>query len=112
MSATSRRGRTGLLVHEHGQGLNAARFGYLWRRTRNRAQVAETARFHDARHTFASVLLSNGVSVAATAEYLGDTPSVVLGTYAHLMPADHDRARAAVEAAFAQRAGEADSAWQ
>ena len=44
--------------------------------------------------------LSEGVSVAAAAEYLGDTPGVVLGTYAHLMPADHDRARAAAEAAF------------
>jgi hypothetical protein len=49
---------------------------------------------------FASVLLSGGVSVAAAAEYLGHSPAVLLGTYAHLMPADHDRARSAVEAAF------------
>jgi hypothetical protein len=46
------------------------------------------------------VLLSGGVSVAAAAQYLGHSPAVLLGTYAHLMPADHDRARAAVEAAF------------
>lgn len=89
----------GLLLHEAGRAVNAARFGYLWRQARRRAEVSPTARFHDARHTFASVLLSEGVSVAATADYLGDTPGVVLGTYAHLMPADHDRARAAVEAA-------------
>ncbi|MCU4183561.1 hypothetical protein K6U06_04260 [Acidiferrimicrobium sp. IK] len=57
------------------------------------------ARSHETWQTLASVLLSEGVSVAA-AEYLGDSPSVVLGTYAHLMPADHDRARAAVETAF------------
>jgi hypothetical protein len=30
----------------------------------------------------------------------GHSPAVLLGTYAHLMPADHDRARSAVEAAF------------
>lgn len=97
-------GVDGLLVHDGGRPVNAARFGYLWRRARQRAGVAPTARFHCTRHTFASVLLSEGISVAATAEYLGDTPGdtlgVVLGTFAHLMPADHDRARGAVEAAF------------
>lgn len=60
------------------------------------------ARFHDTRHTYASVLLSGGVSVAAAAEYLGHTPGVLLATYAHLLPGDHDRARAVVEAAFAE----------
>jgi len=77
----------------------AARFGYLWRQARKAANVSAMARYHDTRRTFASVLLSDGVSVAAVAEYLGDTPAVVLNTYAHLMPADHDRARAAIEAA-------------
>lgn len=75
-------GVDGLLVHDDGRAVNAARFGYLWRPGRQRAEVSPTARFHDTRHTFASVLLSEGVSVAAAAEYLGDTPSVVLGTYA------------------------------
>ena len=46
--------------------------------------------------TFASTLLSGGVSVAAAADYLGHSPAMLLSTYAHLMPADHDRARAAV----------------
>jgi hypothetical protein len=45
-------------------------------------------------------LLSGGVSVAAAAEYLGQTPGELLRTYAHLMPADHDGARAVVQAAF------------
>jgi integrase len=97
-------GHDGLLVHENGQPVNASRFGHLWRQARKRAKVRPEARYHDTRHTFASVLLSNGVSVAAVAEYLGDTPAVVLNTYAHLMPADHDRARSAIEAAFAQPA--------
>jgi integrase len=60
------------------------------------------ARFHDTRHTFASTLLSGGVSVPAAAEYLGHTPAVLLSTYAHLPLADHDRARRVVEAAFSE----------
>lgn len=51
----------------------------------------EGVRFHDLRHTYASTLLAGGVSVPATAEYLGHSPVV---------PADHDRARAVVEAAY------------
>ena len=58
-------------------------------------------KFHGVRHTYASTLLSGGVSVAAAAEYLGHTPGELLRTYAHLMPADHDRARTVVQAAFA-----------
>jgi integrase len=56
---------------------------------------------HTTRHTFASTLLAVGVSVPATAEYLGHSAGVLLATYAHLPPGDHDRARSAVEAAFA-----------
>jgi hypothetical protein len=53
------------------------------------------------------VLLSGGVGVAAAAEYLGHTPGVLLSTYAHLMPADHERARSVVQAAF-DRSGTRD----
>jgi hypothetical protein len=45
--------------------------------------------------------LSGGVSVPATAEYLGHSAAELLKTYAHLIPADHDRARSVVQAAFA-----------
>ncbi|MGH9269688.1 MAG: tyrosine-type recombinase/integrase [Ilumatobacteraceae bacterium] len=61
------------------------------------------AQFHDTRHTFASVLLSGGVAVAAAAEHLGHSPAVLLSCYAHLVRTDHDRARAVVGAAFASR---------
>ncbi len=50
-----------------------------------------TPRYHDSRH--ASVLLSGGVSVAAVADYMGHSPAVLLKTYAHLIPADNDRAQ-------------------
>lgn len=93
-------GRDGLLVcGEDGRPLRRQQFGVVWRQLRARAGLP-AARFHDTRHTFASTLLSGGVSVAATAEYLGHSPAELLRTYAHLMPADHDRARSVVEAAF------------
>ncbi|MBA2281352.1 MAG: site-specific integrase [Actinomycetota bacterium] len=93
-------GDHGVILHGvDGRPVNASRFGWTWRQTRKAAGMP-AARFHDTRHTFASVLLSGGVSVAAAAEYLGHSPAVLLSTYAHLLPADHDRARSVVEAAF------------
>lgn len=113
-------GDEGLVLHEHGSPVRRQRFGQVWRSMRARAIKAipegvkgaerarlvarwEAARFHDTRHTYASTLLSGGVSVAAAAEYLGHSPAVLLRTYAHLMPADHDRARDVVQGAFARR---------
>jgi integrase len=94
-------GEHGLVIHEDGRPVRRQRFGKVWRSLRKRAELPESAVFHGCRHTYASNLLSGGVSVAAAAEYLGHTPAVLLKTYAHLMPADHDRARAVVQAAFA-----------
>lgn len=96
-------GEQGLLLHEDGAPVRRHRFGVIWRDLRATA-VLPTARFHDTRHTYASTLLSGGVSVAATAEYLGHSPAMLLSVYAHLMPADHDRARAVVERAFTREA--------
>ena len=61
-------------------------------------------RFHDLRHTFASTLLSNGVSIAAVAGWLGHaSPTVTLSTYAHMMPVDEDRARSVIATAMRSR---------
>ncbi len=96
-------GQHGLVLHAQGEPLRRPRFGDIWRQVRGAAGLP-AARFHDTRHTFASTLLAGGVSVAATADYLGHSPAVLLTTYAHLMPADHDRARSVVEQAFARDA--------
>jgi integrase len=94
-------GRDGLLLHgADGRPVRRQRFGVVWRQLRDRAGLP-TAKFHTTRHTYASTLLSGGVSVPAAADYLGHSPAVLLRTYAHLMPGDHDRARSVVEAAFA-----------
>ncbi|MGI8796907.1 MAG: tyrosine-type recombinase/integrase [Acidimicrobiia bacterium] len=93
-------GTHGLVLHEEGRPVRRQRFGKVWRALRHRADLP-VAQFHTLRHTYASTLLSGGVSVAAAADYLGHSPAVLLRTYAHLLPADHDRARAVVQAAFA-----------
>ena len=96
-------GTGGVVVHQKGRPIRRQDFGKIWREVRTAAKMP-TARYHDCRHTYASTLLSGGVSVAAAAEYLGHSPGELLKTYAHLMPADHDRARAVVQAAFARPA--------
>ena len=43
-------------------------------------------RFHDMRHTHATLLLESGESIKYVAERLGDREDTVLETYAHLTP--------------------------
>jgi integrase len=48
-------------------------------------------RFHDLRHTVASLLLSRRHSVKAVAERLGHAkPEMTLRVYAHVMPQDDE----------------------
>jgi integrase len=91
-----------LVLHNEGRPLSSPRFGEVWRTLRSEAGLSNTARFHNTRHTYASTLLSGGVSVAATADYMGHSPAELLKTYAHMIPADHERARSVVQAAFAK----------
>jgi integrase len=47
---------------------------------------------------------ADGVSIRALADYLGHTDhGFTLRVYTHLMPADEDRARQAIDAAFRSR---------
>ncbi|WP_082403740.1 tyrosine-type recombinase/integrase [Saccharothrix sp. NRRL B-16348] len=56
---------------------------------------------HALRHFYASVLLSQGVSVKELAEYLGHSdPGFTLRTYTHLVPSGHERARLAINEVF------------
>jgi integrase len=87
-----------------GLPVDSGRFGHHWRRACLAADAA-TVRFHGLRHTFASTLLSRGVSIKAVADWLGHaSPTTTLSTYAHLMPADEEVARGVLDAAFAQTA--------
>jgi integrase len=96
-------GRDDLLLHDDGRPVRRRRFAQVWGGLRRRAGL-DGVKYHTLRHTYASTLLSGGVSVAAAGDYLGHSPAVLLRTYAHLMPADHERARSVVQAAFGRSA--------
>jgi len=97
-------GIDGLVLHDDGRPVRRRRLSQVWSGLRRRAGLDDDVKYHTLRHTYASTLLSGGVAVAAAADYLGHSPAVLLRTYAHLMPADHDRARSVVQAAFARPA--------
>jgi integrase len=93
-----------VLLDPEGLPVRSGRFGHTWRRA-VRAAGAPGLRFHDLRHTFASTLLSRGVSIKAVADWLGHaSPTITLTTYAHLMPADDAVARRVLDDAFANPA--------
>jgi integrase len=54
-----------------------------WRTTRDAAGFAGTT-YHDLRHTFASMLINNGVTIYTVARLLGNDPSYTAPRYAHL----------------------------
>lgn len=62
--------------------------------------------YHHLRHSCATLLLSEGVSIAAVADLLGNTQEVVLSTYSHALPNDRDRALKTLVAAAAGVASE------
>lgn len=87
-----------------GLPLDSDRFGHQWRRACRAVGISGLG-YHALRHTFASTLLSRGVSVKAVADWLGHgTPMITLATYAHLMPADAEVARSVLDSALAPRA--------
>jgi integrase len=52
-----------------------------------RADLPETVRFHDLRHTCASLLLSANTNPKVVSEMLGHaTVAITLDVYAHVMP--------------------------
>ena len=58
-------------------------------------------RFHDLRHTAATILLIKGVHVKLVSEMLGhSTITLTLDTYSHVIPAMHGDAAAAMDAVF------------
>lgn len=100
-------GEHGLIVHlPDGRPIGRNRFGRLWRAARKTAG-AEHVDYHDLRHTFASTLLSEGVSVRAVADWMGHaSPTITLNTYAHMMPIDEDRGRLVLDSALGPKRAE------
>jgi integrase len=47
-------------------------------------------RFHDLRHTFASLMIANGEDVVRVSRLLGHaSPNITLGIYSHMLPKEH-----------------------
>jgi integrase len=72
-----------------------------FKRIKARSGVREVLRFHDLRHTCATLLLREGVNVKVVSEMLGHASiTITLNTYSHVLPDMQDSAADAMEAAL------------
>ncbi len=87
---------------ETGSLLNPANLrNRFFRRIKARSGVREDLRFHDLRHTCATLLLREGVNAKVVSEMLGHASiTITLNTYSHLSPDMQDSAADAMEAAL------------
>lgn len=93
----------GFVVHRQGEPVPYHMFGRAWRATTAAAGL-DGLRFHDLRHAYASMLISDGCSVRAVCAALGHSAAATtLNLYSHLWPGDEDRLRDAVDRAMAPR---------
>ena len=70
-------------------------------RIKIRSGVREDLRFHDLRHTCATLLLGQGVNAKVVSEMLGHASiTITLNTYSHVLPDMQDTAADAMEAAL------------
>jgi integrase len=72
-----------------------------FKRIKARAGVREDLRFHDLRHTCATLLLGEGVNVKVVSELLGHASiTITLNIYSHVLPDMQDSAADAMETAL------------
>ena len=82
-------------------------FGYTGLRTRAKAAWAAAGLapigLHEARHTFASLMIAAGVNAKALSTYLGhSTIGITFDRYGHLMPGNEDEAAGLLDAYLAR----------
>ena len=74
---------------------------YSLRQLLKKADLPADVRFHDLRHTAATILLIKGMHVKLVSEMLGhSTITLTLDTYSHVIPAMHSDAASAMDAVF------------
>jgi integrase len=72
-----------------------------FKRIKARSGVREDLRFHDLRHTCATLLVGEGVNAKVVSEMLGHASiTITLNTYSHVLPDMQDSAADAMEAAL------------
>ncbi len=72
-----------------------------FKRIKARSGVRDDLRFHDLRHTCATLLLGEGVNAKVVSEMLGHASiTITLNTYSHVLPDMQDSAADAMEAAL------------
>lgn len=75
-----------MFCNRSGRFLNPESISQLFDRIVRRADIPRT-RFHDLRHTHASLLVANGVPIKVVTERLGHAhPGFTMHTYQHLLP--------------------------
>jgi integrase len=83
-----------------GGPLSVAMVSLPFRKGCERAGLGKGVSFHTLRHSYASEMLVQGMSVVEVAELIGDTVAMVESTYGHPTVDFRKRARLAVEAAW------------
>ena len=92
-------------IHVFG-GANAARKMAERGADAMRNAELEPLAIHDARHTYASLMIAAGVNAKALSEFMGHaTIAITFDLYGHLMPGSHDEAAGLLDAFLARAAG-------
>jgi integrase len=91
-----------LFVAPRGGYLKRSTFNeQIWRKGVTAAKLPADTTFHDLRHTFASLLIEQGVQLTELSRWMGHKSiTETADTYGHLYPAAESRARDAIDAAF------------
>lgn len=75
--------KKGLLFHdENGNPLRAKNVSYQWKKILKECNIPHK-KFHSIRHTYASMLLKNGVDIETVAELMGHTAISITQIYLH-----------------------------
>ena len=103
--------RDHLAAHKHERGQHELVFATLNGNAFDPATIAERARrawrraglegitLHEARHTFASLMIAAGVNAKALADYMGHASvTITFDRYGHLLPGNENEAAARLDA--------------
>lgn len=94
-----------IFTNTAGRPLRRNSFGETWARSVERAGLPKGTRFHDLRHSYASLLIEAGESVTVVSKRLGHaSANETLSTYSHLWPDSDERTVSVLDAAHARHA--------